>query len=141
MADILFSWEPKSYKDRVLKLQINYMDYRNISMSNQGFDSLEFKIYEQQKILSRMFKPLSKSSINKPFLVHLPPQWVRGTLTKAADVAVSTTVIQSVTLVIFNIGMGKSVQEVWGMLNSMQIVLHLGAMRIPIPGNVYYVQQ
>lgn len=36
---------------------------------------------------------------------------------------------------------GKSIQEIWGMLNSMQIVIHFSCMNIPVPGNVFFVNR
>jgi hypothetical protein len=35
--------------------------------------------------------------------------------------------------------MGFGIQEMWAMLNAMNIVLHLGVIKIGIPGNVYFI--
>ena len=40
---------------------------------------------------------------------------------------------------IVNIALSKSLQDLWGMLNSQQLIIHLAMMDVPIPGNAIIV--
>ena len=78
---------------------------------------------------------LSSESLYKPYPVSVKPIYESASIGAAADVMQGVAATQ----VVLSIIMGFGIQEVWAMLNSMNIVLHLGVVKCSIPGNTFFV--
>ena len=78
---------------------------------------------------------LSSESLYKPYPVSVKPIYESASIGAAADVIKSVAASQ----IILSMIMGFGIQEVWAMLNSMNIVLHLGVVKCGIPGNAFFV--
>ena len=75
----------------------------------------------------------------------LPPQVIPGTLTDAVAAAGDSLQTTSTTFLagnaVMNIFLQGSLNQVWGMINNLQIVIHAPLIQIQFPGNAFMLYE
>lgn len=87
--------------------------------------------------------PLEKTNIKLTKV--LPPQVVPGTLTDAVAAAGDTLQAGSTTMLagnaVMNIFLQGSLNQVWGMINNLQTIIHAPLINIQFPGNAFMLYE
>eukprot|EP00347_Sterkiella_histriomuscorum_P005063 403358044 len=131
------SWSVLSIDDDIMILEVDWINPVYISTGND-YDKIQIKFNQPYFFVSQNLNQI----IDKDTEIDsdIPPQLSEGTtqLMKTADGA--TTALTSAVSVnfILSLFMGLSLKNLWMLLNTLQILVHIPLLKIALPSNSLY---
>mmetsp|Transcript_12386 Transcript_12386/g.19281 ORF Transcript_12386/g.19281 Transcript_12386/m.19281 type:complete len:218 (+) Transcript_12386:3359-4012(+) len=137
-----FTWEVVEYVGHEMKIQLMFEGPEWVSMSSPShFDKLVFHIIDPSYFF--ISKTLLENVETRTMMVNVPPQlrdngFNRG-VASSSQGAKQTMKATMVVSFIANAFLSGSLSLVLGMVNSLQLIVHLPMLNVAIPANAMLV--
>jgi len=132
--DLAFTWDFKSFEDNKLSLSIDFDRPSAISMNaDRDFVSVLFRFHDF--FFDNYGQPVKEDT---SLLMELPPQMSprSNEVMQAAKQAVSaTTTFIFSSNIVMNVFLAASLNQLWSMINSQQIMVLFPLFKINLPAN------
>lgn len=102
---------------------------------------MHFQLEDALLIRSNRGSQIQKDSLNSTFSTHLPPYVSKENQKMIGAIGSNVIIVESVVVIAANFLLRKFIQDIFGMLNSQQIIIFLGVFNVMMPGNAYYLME